>query len=161
MIIEVAQAKPEDIEPVIASLGFKYRAAELPNLAQEIVLRHTGKIPNDLDQLLDLPGIGDYIARAVLCFGYGQNVPIVDTNVARFLYRVFGLPGQLPSNPARSRRLIAQAENLVPLKSAQKFNLAILDLCNEICSPSNPKCADCPLQEICNYGRAIMNGRQP
>lgn len=155
----LAQARPEEIEPIITPLGFKYRAAELPRLAQEIVLRHAGHIPNDLDQLLHLPGVGDYIARAVLCFGYGQNVPIVDTNVARFLYRLFGLSRPLPSNPARKHSLIDQASNLVPNKNARKFNLAILDLCAKICIVSNPDCTNCPLREVCDYGTTSTNGK--
>ena len=159
MVGALAQAKPEDIEPVIAPLGFRYRATELPKLARIIVAQHDGKMPDDLDQLLSLPGVGDYIARTVLCFAYGRDVPIVDTNVARFLYRMFGLPGRLPSNPARNRRLIHQAANLVPPKNARNFNLAILDLCAKVCTSSNPDCEGCPLRRLCVYGKTNTGSR--
>lgn len=151
----LAQTKPEDLEPLIGPLGFRYRARELPRLAQTIVSQHAGRVPDNLSQLLSLHGIGDYIARAVLCFAYGQDVPIVDTNVARFLYRVFGLPGNLPSNPARNRKLIHLAANLVPAGNAKDFNLAILDLCAEICTRSNPSCTICPVQELCHQGKTL------
>jgi DNA (cytosine-5)-methyltransferase 1 len=149
----LAKARPEDIEPIVAPLGFKYRAVELPKLSQEIVSYHDGKVPDDLNQLMNLRGVGDYTARAVLCFGYGRAVPIVDTNVARFLYRVFGLSGSLPSNPARNQRLIDLASNLIPLRDAKRFNLAMLDLCAKVCVPSNPNCGECPLQRVCDYGQ--------
>lgn len=152
----LAKAKPKDIEPIVAPLGFKYRAIELPRLAQEIVSQHDGKVPNDLNQLLNLPGVGDYTARAVLCFGYEQAVPIVDTNVARFLYRLFGMAGSLPSNPARSRRLIDLASNLIPPVGARKFNLAILDLCAKSCTLSSPSCGECPVKHVCCYGRGKL-----
>jgi A/G-specific adenine glycosylase len=99
--------------------------------------------------LIALPGVGDYSARAVLSFAFGEDVPIVDTNVARFLYRLCGLPGPMPANPARKRSLIELAGELVPAGRAKEFNLAILDLCAQICRPKNPLCTDCPVNLYC------------
>lgn len=151
----LAKAKIQKLESIITPLGFKYRATELLKLAQEIVVKHGGRVPDNLKTLLSLPGVGDYIARAVLCFGYGLVVPIVDTNVARFLYRTFGLNGTLPSNPARLRFLSALASGLVPAKAARDFNLAILDLCAKVCVSGEPYCNECPLIGECIHGASF------
>lgn len=148
----LAKADLENVKLIIAPLGFKYRANELITLARAITDYHNCQIPNDLNVLLKLPGIGDYSARAILCFGYGLSIPIVDTNVARFLRRVFGLSGSLSANPARSRLLINLASNLVPKTDPKKYNWAILDLCAEHCVSSTPKCGGCPLRKQCYYG---------
>jgi len=149
----LAKATAEELKPVVQPLGFTYRARELPKLARALREKHEGKIPDDLDLLKNLPGVGDYAARAVLSFAYGRDVPIVDTNVARFLYRFYGVQGEMHSNPARNRRLINLAESLVPKGRSRDFNLAILDLCASICKPHDPLCAVCPLQLSCTYGR--------
>jgi DNA (cytosine-5)-methyltransferase 1 len=149
----LAHADVKHLEQLIHRLGFNYRAKEMKKLAQAIVSDHHGKIPGDLASLLKLPGVGDYIARAILCFAYGQPVPIVDTNVARLLFRLFGLTGKFPQNPARNRRLINLASNLIPEDEAKSYNLAVLDFCAAICTPSNPKCEICPLLNLCHDGR--------
>jgi DNA (cytosine-5)-methyltransferase 1 len=149
----LAHADVKNLRRLIHPLGFKYRAKELKQVAEAIVSYHNSKIPADLTSLLELPGIGDYIARAVLCFAYGQEVPIVDTNVARLLFRLFGLGGKFPQNPARNRRLINLASNLVPEDNAKNYNLAVLDFCAAICTAADPKCEICPLLALCHYGR--------
>jgi A/G-specific adenine glycosylase len=78
-------------------LGFLYRTKELRVLARELVDKYGGQVPANLKMLLALPGVGDYSARAVLSFAFDQDIPIVDTNVARFFYRLFGINGPLPS----------------------------------------------------------------
>jgi A/G-specific adenine glycosylase len=109
-----------DLEQIVAPLGFHYRAQEMKDLACVLVERHGGKVPMDLRALLDLPGVGDYSARAVLCFAGDQQVPVVDTNVARLIYRIFDLPGPLPANPARKRILIQAAASLIPTGKADR-----------------------------------------
>ena len=145
----LAAANVSDIQEIIQSLGLRYRAKEFSLLAQELVDRHGGKVPQDLRQLLALTGVGDYTARAVLSFAFGKNIPVVDTNVARFLYRLYGIPGPLPANPARKKSLIELASGLIPSGRSRDFNLAILDLCAQICKPATPLCTDCPVQVYC------------
>ncbi len=148
----LSQANVPELEQIVRPLGFTYRAKELRTMAQELVARHNGIVPGNLNDLLNLPGVGDYAARAVLSFAYGEDVPVVDTNVARFLYRLYGLEGPLPANPARKRSLISLAGKLIPAGRSKEFNLAILDLCAQICRPTNPLCPDCPVQVYCVYG---------
>ena len=147
----LAGADISALEDIIQPLGLRYRAKELRNMANELVVRHNSEVPRDLKKLIELPGVGDYAARAVLSLAFGENMPVVDTNIARFLYRMFGLKGPLPSNPARKRALTELAGRLIPKGRARKFNLALLDLCAQVCKANNPKCSECPIQTHCAY----------
>jgi len=155
-IKHLAKAKAKELAPVIRPLGFAYRAKELPLLAKAVIKKSAGEIPKDLNSLLSLPGVGDYAARAVLSFAHNCDVPIVDTNVARLLHRVFGIDGPLPANPARSKRLINIAARLIPAGRSREFNLAALDLCASICTARRPKCFRCPIQKQCDTGQAML-----
>jgi A/G-specific adenine glycosylase len=153
----LSQAEIRDIEDVIRPLGFLYRAKELRSLAQELVDRHNGQVPANLADLLALTGVGDYAARAVLSFAFRQDVPIVDTNVARLLYRVFGINEPLPANPARKKFLINLAQEMLPPGKTREYNLAVLDLCALVCKPQNPQCNQCPVRKFCIYGLSKGN----
>lgn len=147
----LADADISTLENIIQPLGLRYRAKELRDMANELIASHNGEVPRDLKKLIELPGIGDYAARAVLSLAFGEDMPVVDTNIARFLYRMFGLPGPLPSNPARKRALIELAGKLIPKGRSRKFNLALLDLCAQICKVNKPECLGCPVQTYCAY----------
>ncbi len=148
----LAQANPETLRTIIKSLGFVYRADEIISMAQELVNRYDGRVPNTLDELLGLPGIGQYCARAVLSLAFHQDIAVVDTNVARFLYRVFELTEPMPSSPASNKHLIRLAGTLVPAGRSRDYNLAVLDLCASVCTRNNPHCWECPVQKYCVYG---------
>jgi A/G-specific adenine glycosylase len=157
----LSRASTDDLERVIYPLGFSYRAAQLIEMAADIVEKYQGNTPSDLKSLLSIKGIGDYSARAVLSFAYGLDVPIVDTNVARFLYRIFGLEGKLPANPARKRSLIELAGSLVPPRRSKVYNFAILDLCALVCKSRSPLCSKCPVLEFCSFGLNQINLDSP
>ncbi|MCI0727640.1 MAG: hypothetical protein L0332_13085 [Chloroflexi bacterium] len=149
----LADANIHDLEKIIRPLGFVYRATELKAMATELVEQHKGQVPVNLKELMSLTGVGSYSARAVLSFAYGENIPVVDINVARILYRVFGIPGPLPSNPARKRTLIELASSLIPQGQSRQFNLAMLDLGALVCTPKSPDCSNCPILSFCVYGQ--------
>ena len=153
----LAHADISDLEDIIQPLGLRYRAKELRDMANELTARYNGEVPRDLKKLIELPGIGDYTARAVLSLAFGEDMPVVDTNIARFLYRMFGLKGGLPSNPARKKALNELAGKIIPKGRARKFNLALLDLCAKICKPNKPQCLECPVQMHCAYYRGHNN----
>lgn len=157
----LSKARPATLRRLIRPLGFVYRAEELPRLARDLLDRHGGKIPTDLSDLLRLPGVGDYSARAVLSFAYGHDIPVVDTNVARFLHRVYGITKRLPSNPARNKQLIDMASALIPKGRSKGYNLAVLDLCSLICKPHHPQCSECPVRECCIYGAGVAMSQEP
>jgi DNA (cytosine-5)-methyltransferase 1 len=158
-IESLAKADVKELRRTILPLGFLYRANELPRLAKEIIIRHSGQLPDDLNKLLSLPGIGDYAARATLSFAFGKDVPIVDTNVARWLYRLYGIKKPFPNNPARNKELLTRAASLIPLGNSRNFNLAVLDLCASICTARRPDCARCPVQRSCSYGRSALSAQ--
>lgn len=150
----LSEADSTALKQIIEPLGFIYRANELPKLAQEILIRNEGKVPQSLKDLLDLPGIGDYSARAVLSFAYNQDVPIVDTNIARLLHRIYGITEAIPSNPARSKRLIDIAAALIPKNKSRDFNLAALDLCASLCTANKSNCSYCPIKKDCSHSQS-------
>ncbi len=152
----LADADEAILEEIVSPLGFLYRSKELKAMARYLLKHHSGSVPANLKELKALPGVGDYMARAVLSFAYGEDVAVVDTNVARFLYRVFAIPGPMPSNPARKKLLLDMAQELVPVGRSKEFNLAVLDLCASVCKPAKPLCGICPVQPFCSHGRKAM-----
>jgi len=149
----LAKAKEKDLRRTISPLGFLYRAKELVQLAKHLEKETKGSVPNKLTELLALPGVGDYCARAVLAFAFNEPIAIVDTNVARFLVRFFGLKMEMPQNPARNKPLQRIADALIPTNDAREFNLALLDLCATHCKARQPLCRECPLHSSCEYFR--------
>jgi A/G-specific adenine glycosylase len=153
----LSQANSGELKTLIRSLGFMYRADELISMAQQLVARYGGEVPKALDKLLELPGIGQYCARAVLSFAFNKDTAIVDTNVARFLYRLYDFSDAIPSSPAINRRLIKLAEALIPINRGREYNLAVLDLCAFVCVKRNPRCLECPVLAYCTYGSKRVN----
>lgn len=151
------------LQAMLAPLGLLYRARELQQMGFALEECWHGEVPMSLRDLKELPGVGDYIARAVLSFAYGQDVPVVDTNIARYLYRLRGLPGQVPKNPARSSALLDLAARFVPSGRSRSYNLGLIDLCAAICTPRQPQHTKCPLLAVCVCGQAGvgLDGAQP
>jgi A/G-specific adenine glycosylase len=149
--LSLSQADVEELRTHIQPLGLHYRSKDLVLMATDIVNRFEGKIPEELKDLLSLYGVGDYSARAVLSFAYDRDVPVVDTNVARILFRVFGIADKFPQNPARSRKLIELGQSLVPLGRSKEFNWGMIDLGALICLPKKPLCAECPISDLCKF----------
>ncbi|MGB3303553.1 A/G-specific adenine glycosylase [Gordonia sp. (in: high G+C Gram-positive bacteria)] len=130
-------------------LGYPRRAMRLHECSQILAAEHRDVVPDDVETLLALPGIGDYTARAVACFAYGQSVPVVDTNVRRVIARAIHGRAQ-PANP--SKRDLADAEALLPDdETAPEFSAALMELGALVCTARNPACDDCPLVETCRW----------
>ncbi len=136
-----------------ANLGYPRRALWLHRAAVEIRDRHAGIVPRDVEALLALTGIGDYTARAVAVFAYGDRHPVVDTNTRRVLARVCDGRAQ-PGPPAR-RDLAAMAEILPEdRETAAIVNAAAMELGATVCTARRPRCAACPLAEVCAWRAA-------
>lgn len=133
-----------DVIAAWAGLGYNRRAVNLHRSAVEIVAEHGGKPPDDLDALLALPGVGPYIARAVLVFAHHRDVGVVDTNVARVLARWAGRP--LTRSEVQER-----ADARVPEGSGWEWNQALFDLGATICVARGPRCDDCPVRPWCAW----------
>ena len=147
----LAKAPIRELRKILRPLGLLYRAQELVRLARFVARSPNSIVPHDLKGLLSLPGVGEYSARAVLSFSFQKPIAVVDTNVARFLVRYFGLKINPSQNPARDRRLHRIADALVPERGSREFNFAILDLCAAHCRAKKPICETCPVRSGCNY----------
>ena len=132
-------------------LGYPRRALRLHQAAGAIVERHGGEVPGTYEELLALPGIGDYTAAAIASFAFGQRHAVVDTNVRRVLARVnAGVADQPPS--AASRRL---AESYVPEGAdAPRWAVASMELGALVCTARSPRCGDCPISDLCAWRAA-------
>jgi A/G-specific adenine glycosylase len=144
----MAAAPLADVLDAWAGLGYYRRARDLHRAAGSIVERHDGRVPEELDALLALPGVGAYTARAVLALALERDHGVVDTNVARVLARAFA--GE-PLSAARVQRL---ADMLVPAGAAWLHNQALLDLGATVCTARVPRCDGCPLVDGCVWRAA-------
>lgn len=142
----LAGAKLPKLEAFLRPIGLhRTRARELKRIAEALVERHGGEVPRSFDELIALPGVGRYVANAVLCFGFEIPVPIVDVNVRRVLGRYFGLAEGVDDGAywAVASRLLAPGD-------AAEFNWALLDLGALVCAARGPKCEGCPLAKGCS-----------
>lgn len=130
-----------------SGLGYNRRALNLHRCARAVVEHHGGHLPADLDDLLALPGIGPYTARAVLAFAFERDHGIVDTNTARVLARWEG-------HRLTPRGAQAAADDAVPAGRAWAWNQAMLDLGATVCRRRAPRCADCPVASTCAWALA-------
>ena len=147
----LSETSIEDIESTIKPLGMQHkRAMLLKSLGSDLFNKYSGKIPASKKELMVLPGVGLYVANAVLCFAYGKDVPIVDTNVIRVFQRVFNFQSK-KRRPKDDLELWNFVSSCIPSRRAKEFNLAILDHAHSICVPRNPHCPICPLNAICKY----------
>lgn len=132
-------------------LGYPRRAVRLHEAAGVIVARHGGRVPDRLEDLLALPGVGGYTAAAVASFAFGGRHAVVDTNVRRVLARaVTGAAQATPSPTAADREL---AEHLVPDDAARAATWAVasMELGALVCTARSPRCADCPVIGLCRW----------
>lgn len=146
----MVDATPADVVKQWANLGYPRRALWLHRAALEAVERHGGVVPRDVDALLALTGIGDYTARAVAVFHYGDRHPVVDTNTRRVLARA--IDGRSQPGPAARRDLDAMAA-ILPASNAEAgvVNAATMELGALVCTARAPRCDDCPLRTRCAW----------
>lgn len=151
---ELAAASVEDIEEVIHSLGLAWRAARLRDLGKGL-LRSGGRIPNTVEDLKKLPGVGEYVASAWLSFHGGVRCKIVDANIVRFICRLLGKP--MDGETRRQEWLHTIAEDLTPRRNWKTYNYAVLDFTMKICG-TRPLCKACPIEiRLCSFGRGKLS----
>lgn len=132
-------------------LGYPRRAVRLRECAVAIVERHGGEVPRRLEQLLALPGVGTYTARAVAAFAYGQRHPVVDTNVRRVVARA--IAGEPDAGPTTRPADLAACAELLPAEpaAAALASAAFMELGAVVCTARSPRCAVCPVEAICAW----------
>lgn len=140
---ECASASLGDLLRLWQGLGYPRRARNLHASAGAIMTRHGGLVPDDLDSLLALPGVGPYTARAVLAFAFEYDVAVVDTNIARVLARFTG-------RRLKPREVQSTADELVADGAAWLWNQGFMDLGATVCRP-DPACDECPWESECAW----------
>lgn len=152
----LAQDGPGEAVRLWDRLGYPRRALRLHAAAVAIDARHGGELPRTVPELLTLPGVGDYTARAVAAFAFGQRVPVVDTNVRRVVARaVRGL-----ADSAAARSDLDRVELLLPPASEQAVaaSVAFMELGALVCTARAPRCSSCPLRTRCAWVAAGRPG---
>jgi A/G-specific adenine glycosylase len=141
-----------------AGLGYYSRARNLHKAAKVIVKEYGGRFPRKLEDALQLPGVGDYTARAVLSIAYGQRLAVVDGNVARVLIRLHRIQ---KADPADRSALQPLADNLLSPSRPGDFNQAMMELGSTVCLPRRPRCEECPLENLCAARQAGVETKLP
>jgi A/G-specific adenine glycosylase len=144
----LAAAPEQDVTKTWYPLGYNIRPKRLQSIAREAVERYGGRLPSDEETLLSFKGIGAYTAGAIRSFAFRERAAILDTNVARVLFRVFVGDGDLKSH-AMKQHLWKVSETLVPKRDVFDFNQALMDFGAMMCPARNPKCLVCPMSKSC------------
>jgi A/G-specific adenine glycosylase len=147
--LEALAAAPEhDVTETWRPLGYNIRPRRLHAIARESVARYGGSLPSDEPTLRSFKGIGEYTAGAVLSFAFGQRAAILDTNVARVLFRVFVGRGD-PKTHAMKRALWDLSRAVLPQRHVFDFNQALMDFGATLCVARKPRCLICPMRSHC------------
>ena len=145
----LAQAPEDLLMKLWEGLGYYSRARNLQRAARQVEERFGGELPGSFEELLTLPGIGEYTAGAVASIAFDQPVAAVDGNVLRVLARLTDCREDV-TRPQVKKRLAALADSLVPWERPGVFNSALMELGETVCLPNTqPRCEACPVREFC------------
>jgi A/G-specific adenine glycosylase len=154
----LAEAPENDVTKTWYPLGYNIRPRRLQSIARESVARYGGRLPSDEATLLSFKGIGAYTAGAIRSFAFRERAAILDTNVARVLFRVFIAKGD-PKSHAMKQHLWRISETVMPHRQVFDFNQARMDFGAMICVARNPKCLDCPMTKSCRAYPLTQNDK--
>jgi A/G-specific adenine glycosylase len=153
---DLAAADEDEVARLLWPLGLAWRAANFHRMARQVIELEGGQIPRERPRLLALTGVGDYVASAVRCVGFGEPDILVDTNTVRVAGRYLGFPTHAESR--RNPTVRAAVAQLIDPATARAGNLALLDFAALICRAPEPLCERCPMTAHCEWFRA---NRQP
>jgi A/G-specific adenine glycosylase len=146
----LASAPEDEVTRTWYPLGYNIRPKRLHSIAREAVNRYGGQLPGDEETLRSFAGIGPYTAGAVLSFAFGKRAAILDTNVARVLFRVFVGHGD-PKSHRMEKHLWAISRAVLPMRHVFDFNQALMDFGATICNARKPACLVCPMERACRW----------
>jgi A/G-specific adenine glycosylase len=144
----LAEASLQEVLKAWENMGYYARARHLHAAAKEIMGRMGGKIPSTYDELMGLPGIGSYTAAAILSFAFGERRPAVDGNARRVMCRLFAVQ-DLVEQPGTKQKILELATDMISSADPAEFNHAVMDLGATVCTPRNPSCMACSVQDLC------------
>lgn len=145
----LADADINQVRNILYPLGLSWRIPGFIKMARELREKYQSRIPSNREQLKSLPGVGDYVAGAVLSFAYDKNEWIVDSNIVRIFRRFFGI--STSHEGRRDRHIIEIAKNYSSGPDIRSALFGILDLAALVCHPRDPYCKGCPLKKKCFY----------
>lgn len=145
----MAKAEDKKLEQILYPLGLKWRTPAFGSVVRELKEKYQCRVPETREELTTLPGVGEYVAGAVLSIAYGKKEWIVDSNIVRLFKRYFAI--KTSNEGRRDKHVIEIAKKYASGRNPRNANLAILDFASLICSPRKPNCEKCPLRSNCNY----------
>ncbi len=154
-VYSLSKANPENVKKVTEHLGLHWRSRHFIGAARYIVSELNGIFPDTYEELKKIPGVGEYIAGAILTFCFNKPAPVVDSNIARFINRFWnlGLHGEI----RRKKEIVKKAGKLFNMDKPGEFLFALVDFTTLVCKPANPECVQCPLNTMCQS----FNGPSP
>lgn len=158
-VFDLASAEEDEVYKLWAGLGYYSRARNLLKCAKEIVEVYEGIFPMDYKKVLKLPGIGPYTAGAVLSIAYNLKYPAVDGNVMRVISRIYNIEDDI-AIPKTKKNFEKKVKDILP-NDVRHFNQSIMELGALICTPKNPKCEKCPVQDQCQANILNIQDKLP
>ena len=159
-VADLAGADEQHVLRSWQGLGYYTRARNLHKCAKTVMAVHKGIFPDTSGELLKLPGIGTYTAAAIASFAFNERIPVVDGNVFRILSRIFGI--DVPINSSQGKKIFAElATKLMPAKSPDLHNQAMMEFGATHCTPLSPQCSVCPFKGACVAFKQEMIGVLP
>jgi A/G-specific adenine glycosylase len=153
-VFALANASEQEVIKLWQGLGYYSRARNLHNTAKQVAEKYNGQFPDNYKELSKLKGIGDYTASAILSIAFDQPYAVLDGNVYRVLARLYNI--DVPINTPEAKPVFKKlADEQLDKKQAAVYNEAIMEFGATLCTPKNPLCPDCPVQEYCD---AFANG---
>ncbi|MBN1892467.1 MAG: A/G-specific adenine glycosylase [Clostridiales bacterium] len=147
-IITLASARSDDVYKAWEGLGYYSRASNLMKGARYIAEHHSGSFPTSKEDILIIPGIGPYIAGAILSMAFGEAEPSVDGNLIRVIARLSAYSG-VPDASSTRKEITVIAQKMIPKERPGDFNEAMMDIGATICTPRSPSCSICPFRALC------------
>jgi A/G-specific adenine glycosylase len=144
----LAKAQEQQVLRLWEGLGYYRRARQLHAAAKKLIAEFGGEFPCDVDALQTLPGIGRYTAGAIASIAFDQRAPILEANTVRLLSRLIAYRDD-PLRTAGQRILWQTAADILPREDVARFNQALMELGSLVCTPTEPKCDECPLAGVC------------
>jgi A/G-specific adenine glycosylase len=154
-VTSLSRARINSVSKFTANLGIHWRAKHFIGAAKYIVKNHKSRFPKKREELLKIPGVGDYVAGAIQAVCFNNAEYVIDSNIARFLNRYHGL--NLTGEIRRKKIIIKYAKKLFKIKNQREQFFGILDFTALVCKPIIPLCKTCPLRRKCKYFKNLTS----
>lgn len=159
-LASLAGASTDQVLKLWEGLGYYRRGLLLRDAARQLVQSGKDRLPEDVDSLESLPGIGAYTSRAIAAIAFRADELALDGNLRRVLARLFNIDADVRS-PGGERQLKQAGESILPHGQAGEFNQALMDLGALVCLPAHPRCVDCPVAGHCAALKAGVQESRP